>query len=341
MRGGRQILVQGALVAALLAAAPTPAAHAESALWTLVASPLAATTGVPTTFTLTATNQDPAALDVSNAEIGCVVLDVPTNFVVGGAAVTGSDAGGAWHIDSIVGNRVTTHTDSGGDRLEYLQWVRFTVTATAMITGSPPWSARAFRQADCSGSGALLGVPPLVVVTGPVATPAPPAPPTPVPTPVPTPNPTPQPILPLPSLPPPTSLPLPTSTVSPTNPAVTTATPVPRASAVSPERPSPSPSASENTTPPGRLGPPRAGEAPREPAASGRLSVRIDEGAIRLDVGGLDTLGTVVTYAVPAAAFAVPGVLLILWVGLQTVGALAWIPAVRRLRGTDDAQRPA
>jgi hypothetical protein len=29
----------------------------------------------------------------------------------------------------------------------------------------------------------------------------------------------------------------------------------------------------------------------------------------------------------------VPGVLLLVWIGLQALGVLAWIPAVRRLRG--------
>jgi hypothetical protein len=41
-------------------------------------------------------------------------------------------------------------------------------------------------------------------------------------------------------------------------------------------------------------------------------------------------------YAVPAAAIAVPGLVVLAWLGLQTIGALAWIPAVRRLRGRDD-----
>jgi hypothetical protein len=34
----------------------------------------------------------------------------------------------------------------------------------------------------------------------------------------------------------------------------------------------------------------------------------------------------------------VPGLLVVLWVALQTVGALAWVPAVRRLRGEDRPQ---
>jgi hypothetical protein len=46
---------------------------------------------------------------------------------------------------------------------------------------------------------------------------------------------------------------------------------------------------------------------------------------------------------VPAASVAVPGLLVILWVLLQTVGALAWIPAVRRMSNEpgDRRRRPA
>jgi hypothetical protein len=43
-------------------------------------------------------------------------------------------------------------------------------------------------------------------------------------------------------------------------------------------------------------------------------------------------------FAVPAAVLGGPGLLLILFVTLQAVGALGWIPAVRRLRGEDSAR---
>ena len=113
------------MVGVLCLFGPASVARAESVLWTLTASPLAATTGASTIFTLTATNADPAAALLSSSEIGCVVLDVPANFTTQGAVVTGSNSGGSWHVDSVVGNRVTVHADSGGDRLEYLGWVRF------------------------------------------------------------------------------------------------------------------------------------------------------------------------------------------------------------------------
>src|SRR5688500_11402133 len=180
-------LVGAVLMAVTLLVGGPAAVSAESVLWTLTASPVAVSTGVQTTFTLTATNEDPLAALLSSSEIGCVVLDVPSNFSVKGAVVTGSNSGGSWHVDPVAGNRVKVHTDSGGDRLKLLSWVRFTVTATALSTGSLTWGARAFRAQDCTGSGAPLRVPPVVVVSGP------PIPPTPAPTPVLTPPPTPAP----------------------------------------------------------------------------------------------------------------------------------------------------
>ena len=45
------------------------------------------------------------------------------------------------------------------------------------------------------------------------------------------------------------------------------------------------------------------------------------------------------TWFVPGAAVGVPGLLVILLVVLQAVGALAWIPAVRRM-GEDDDEAP-
>ena len=338
-------------------------ARAASLLWSLTASPLAATTGVQKVFTLTATNEDPLAALDSSREIGCVVVDVPGNFSVAGAVVTGSNAGDGWHVDSVVGNRVTVHTDSGGDRLELLGWVRFTVTATPMQTGSLVWSARAHRAQDCSGAAALIGVPPIVVVTGPPVTPTPeptpmptPTPkPTPKPTPAPTPRPTPPPLpVPLPSVPLP-SLPVPLPSFGqPPGPEPEPTRP-PTSSA---PRPSAEPSASEDDGPrppretdpgggPGAVPPSSGGSAvdgpgdgpgdgAAAPVAVDAPRVAFDEPQLDLGSMDVDLLAGVEIWSVPAATLGVPGILLLVWVALQAVGALAWIPAVRRLRGDEE-----
>src|SRR5688572_8474554 len=165
---GRTIVLASVLAAQIVMLASASGARGVSILWSLTASPLTATEDVQRVFTLTATNEDPLAAISSESEIGCVLVDVPGNFTVAGASVTGSSAGETWHVDSVVGNRVKVHTDSGGDRLEFLQWVRFTITATPFNTGSLAWNSRAFRSQDCTGGAALAGLPPIVVVTAPL-----------------------------------------------------------------------------------------------------------------------------------------------------------------------------
>jgi hypothetical protein len=68
------------------------------------------------------------------------------------------------------------------------------------------------------------------------------------------------------------------------------------------------------------------GRGPHLPAAPQGATVTVAD-------GGLGLLGDVGTWSVPAAVVSVPGVLLLVWIGLQALGVLAWIPAVRRLRG--------
>jgi hypothetical protein len=353
MRRVRAVATGLTLAAQLVMLVSVPGVRGASILWTLIASPLTASVGVERVFTLTATNEDPLAELFSSSEIGCVVVDVPGNFTVAAAVVTGSNSGDGWHVDSIAGNRVTVHTDSGGDRLELLGWVRFTITATPFNTGSLTWNARAYRQQDCTGGAALVDVPPIVVVTGsaPTPTPVPTPPPTPVPTPKPTPSPTPRPAptpapLPLPSLP----LPLPSLAMTPTPGPEPTGPPsssAPRPSSPDdPEDPAPGrPGAGDDeAAAPGAPQAPSSGagagggigQEAGAPAAAGAPRVEFDEGRLDLGAMSVDLLAGVEIWSVPAATLGVPGILLLIWVALQAVGALAWIPAVRRLRGDED-----
>jgi len=197
--------------------------------------------------------QDPTAALLSSSEIGCVVVDVPVNFTVSSATVSASSAGGSWFA-TLAGNRVKIRAGSGGDRLALLDWVRFSVRATAQSTGSLTWKANAYRQQDCTGSASLVGVPPIVLVTGPAVTPTPaPTPrptvaPTPAPTPTatarPTPTPTPTPIVTLPT----PSLGLPLPTLLPT--AEESASATPRPSSGESTGPQPSAPAPQQRPPP-------------------------------------------------------------------------------------------
>jgi hypothetical protein len=354
------LLLAAVLVAQLVGLVLVSPARGANILWTLTASPLAATSGVERVFTMTATNEDPLAALLSSSEIGCVVVDVPGIFTVAAATVTGSNAGNGWHVDSVQGNRVVVHTDSGGERLALLDWVRFTITATPFKTGSPAWNARAHRQQDCTGAAAVLGVPPIIVVTGPAVTPTPAPTPTPEPTPTPTPRPTPRPtptpsptpLVPLPSLPLP-SLPLPSSgggpAPAPSHPPPPTTRPSPDPpatpgdqgpSATDPADGVPSPGGTGGTgNTGGTAGTGGTGGTgivvPTAPFGPDSPRVAFDEAQVNLGTVGVDLVGGLATWTVPAATLGVPGILLIVWVALQAGGALAWIPAVRRLRGDE------
>lgn len=356
----RPVIVATLALTALLGTAVRPVA-AESVLWTLVASPLVATTGVSTTFVLTATNEDPLAALLSSAEIGCVVLDLPATFDAEAASVTGSSMNGSW-VASLSGNRVQVWTTSGGDRLELLDWVRFTVRATPLAAGQLAWSARAYRDQGCGGAGALLGVPPLVLVTGPAVTPTPlPTPvattaPTPMQTPAPAPAATPRPtpasgaaspppttvVAPRPSSgsgggqppgPPqaaatgrPASSGTPTASQSSAEPTpATSARPVPGAAPPAGGEPSEAPAAIVPAVPGAGIGHP-TGDAP---------GVR----PIQLSLGPLGLVGGIDVWAVPGLVVGVPGLLIVVFALLQAIGAMAWVPAIRRLRDDGATER--
>lgn len=340
----------GTTVASLLGAFvafATPLTVSAALLWTLTASPLAVGTGTPTTFTLTAAN-------MLLGRIECVVVDVPANFSVSAVGVVGSTAGDSW-VAARSGNRVTVWTTSGGDRLELLDSVTFTVAATAMSGGSLAWPANAYDRQDCGGSGSLLGVPPVVVVSGPAVTPSPV--PTPIPTPIPTPPPTPAPtptltptptlLVPLPSIP----LPVPLPTIGlPGIPDVTPRPEVtPSASPTAPPRPTADPEASTAAVgqpdggsagpPPPPAGP--SGAAARtvdSPAIDPQLAaprIAFDEPGLELGTLSLGLLAGAPVWVVPVATIGGPGLIVLLWVALQAGGASIWIPAARRLRGEE------
>jgi hypothetical protein len=60
-----------------------------------------------------------------------------------------------------------------------------------------------------------------------------------------------------------------------------------------------------------------------------------DAPALDLGLGALGVLAGVEIWAVPAAVLGGPGLLVLVWMALQAAGALAWIPAARRLRDGD------
>ena len=324
-------------LAGALAVAALPAVAAAVMVWTLDMAPLTTTVNLSTTFALTATNGDPLT------ELGCLEVDLPPSFVIESLGTPVASNGDAWQSYQS-GNAVIVHSLSGGGRLAILETVKFTIRAHATAPGIFTWPNHAHRHQDCSTAD-QLGVPLAVTVLPavlPTPTPTPaPTPPAPTATPAPTvaPTATPKPTLPLPSIPLP-SVPLPSIGLLPTP----RPTPAPADSPAPGATATPEPSRSEDGSGSGGIGSdPRGGGS-----AGGALTIArgLDDGGASAEVG-VDVFGGLLdadfVWTVPAATVAIPGLLVIIWVVLQTIGALAWIPAVRRMssESADRRKRPA
>jgi hypothetical protein len=313
-----------ALLGVAMVALPSPPpTSAVIIVYTLVATPLTVTADVVTEFSMTLTNV--AGPD----DLGCAEVNLPAEYEIYSVSDPVQSAGRDWKSYA-TDNTVVVHADGGGDRLEILQSVTFTITARPKQAEVGTWSNHAHRDHDCE-DGEQVGLPVVVTVLPPLLptpTPIPSPTPTPTPTPLPTPRPTvvppplPLPTLPLPTLPisPPPVLPAPTATSRPT----ATPTPEPTETPTPSARPTPPPTASPSEPPSGNAGGPPI-----------QLATTDQEGGGGLGLAALNVLSGVTVFAVPAAALGGPGLLILLWVALQTLGAAGWIPAVRRLRGRD------
>ncbi|HUG95082.1 MAG TPA: hypothetical protein VMK30_02960 [Pleomorphomonadaceae bacterium] len=307
---------RGALAALAVASLTLSTAGSVRAasLWTLTATPLVATAGQSTTFHMLAAN-------VLGPPAGCVNVEIPSSFVIQSAGNVVASDGSMW-VAAVVGTWVEVTSVSGIDFLDPLESVSFDIQLVPTQAGTWNWNNHVHVSNQCTGT-AYNGLPVTVVVEPAIL-------PTPVPTPVPTPIPTAVPTV-VPTLPPlptpiPTLPPIPTLLPDPT----ATATPTPAATL----RPSPSP-----TPQPVGFSPP---SDPTGGASTvGRLADLAGPGigsfGLGTDVIGL--LDAPLVWFVPGAIVGVPGLLVLLWIALQAVGALAWIPAVRRMGGEPLAAR--
>ena len=300
------------------AAAALPAIALATLLWSMTITPNVAIEGQPTGFVLRTTI-------LQSGNIGCVSVNVPATFVIQ-AVSTPVATGGArtWVVSTIVNNLVVVHAVKDSDRISNVgDTLTFTVTAVPTAAGLFTLANQVSDKPDCSGN-LDNGTPLLVTVA---------AAPTPVPTRSPTPSHTPSPT------PVPTQVP----------------TPLPTGGANSA---SPSPTSTQGASEPppsGVLTPSASATAAATAAAS--PSPRSTAGAVVLSVApfddsgdsagggfgaGLDILallGTPFIWMVPGAIVGGPGLLVLLFVALQAMGALAWIPAVRRMGNDEDRRR--
>ena len=335
------------VLATLLLLAPTATVMAAVKTWSAVADP-----GIvhqPATAVLvTATN---LGIDSPSAAIGCVKISIPADVDVLGSTIVSEPAGKSWVVAASGGSPtvVTAHAVTNADWLvggSAQESVGIVIAAAPSSNGATTWTATAYRTKNCTLASAEV-VNLVLDVIGPSATPKP----TPAPTPQPTPTPTPQPN--------PTPTPQPNPTPTPTTRPG--ATPAPTSAGVSPGSstlPSSSPGASTNPVPsadstPGTSTDPSSGptaglDASGIPVAPGGFDGgggtpgSPDEftmggtaaGEIRDLTGELSLSGLGVEWAVPAIVMTVPGLLLIIVILIQAMGASAWLPIARRNLGT-------
>ena len=334
-----RVSIFGALVLTALA----PLTASAALLWTLAASPLTATAYQSTTFTFTASN-----LDVLGV-LGCLEVDMPSSFLIQGAGTPTASNGGPW-VTSLSGNAALVHSVDNAGRLKLAQSVTFTLQAQPTAAGAFILANHSHVRFDCTSTDQPGVALPITVLPG--ATPTPTPKPTPSPTPRPSPRPTPSPVptLPQPTLPLPT---LPVASILPTPPPLPqgTATAIPAGAqptspsgSASPALASGSPQSSSSPAASPSVAPSAANQGPTAttPSAGGGggvPAVRLKPEDLELNAQLGDALVASQVWFVPAAAIGAPGLLVLLWVGLQTAGTLAWVPFVRRMRGQDDQAR--
>lgn len=301
------------------------------------------------TVTITITNATPVARPdaYSGAAGATVVVPAP------GVLLNDTDADGDPLVTELLGGGSGSLVLDSNGGFRYTPGGGFSGTATFSyrVWDGVTWSAATNLRLTIA---APTPTPTPTPTPAPTATPAPTSTPI-VPLPIP-PTPRPLPSLPLPSPLAPTAPP-PSNGVVPTMSQGATTSP-PSSSSVSPRsaspRPSggaPTPSGSAAVAPSARSEASGGSASPSSGGSAGpgggdpesRLpSVRFDEARLDLSGASVGFLAGIEIWAVPAATMAVPGVLVLIWVALQGAGAMAWMPAVRRLRREEGprARRP-
>jgi hypothetical protein len=342
----------GLLPMLLVVVAGTGRGFAATSGWSIALSPTTVTAATATPIKATFTNLGGPD---GTRELGCVRISLPLTFTISSASVVGKPPGSAWSASVGLG-MVRISSPSGGDRLppDGRTSVTAAITVLALTPGTYTWTANAYRQGDCTdGFSEPIS---LKVVVDLDILPVPTALPTILPTALPT-------ILPtaLPSVLP-TLLPTarPTPTPAPTPPSATTPTPTPTATPRSAGTPLP------GETPPGagstpngssggsgassggsggsRATPGSTANASPMPSPSADAGLAMPAGPtdpssggappITLTSGFETPMGGGFEWAVPGLVLSVPGLLIVLLaIGVQLVGAIAWLPIVRRRIG--------
>ena len=313
--------------------------------WTATASPTTLTQGQPTSIVLTVT-----ALPLTT--IGCVRVSIPAGFTV-----TGWSAQSPWTAQLVSSGPPTViqfNVASPAQVIANGASVRLSITATPTASLLGSWTVTAYRGTT-SGTPQNGGAITLVAfVIAPAPTPTPTPTPTPRPTATPTPTPTPTGVVvPTPSLPPPipaiTLPPIPAITLPPLPSLGSGSTPTPAGwpsptpsparspgSVVAGGGSSPSPGSTASATP--DVGPvalatlPANGPGARPSGGTGGLTVAQGGPAGSIPILGLQPFGLIgsLSWIVPGFVLGLPGLILLLIVGAQVLGAGLYAQVARR-----------
>jgi hypothetical protein len=332
-RGGRQWRATAFATVLVAFAVALPAAVLAARSWTIAVSPDELTVDESTAVKLAATNTSS-----SGSGMECVEVTVSADFEISDVAVlsvNGQSGGGllGWTAVWAGGSTVAFKSTLGDGALDEGDSAVFRITGTATQTGPMTWTAVAsdvaplIKPACGSHDYPTTSLP--FDVQGPAPTPTPTPTPQPTAKATPTPRPTRPPIVVLPSLAVPTLPPI-LPTARPTDTPRPTAPPTPDRSSDAGSTRSPTP------------GPTDAVTAPTDaPGGGGGLVIagngRRGEAETDFDSDVFDTLsgmpGGLAAWAYPAFVISVPGLLLLLAVAAQALGAFAWLPLIRRRLG--------
>ncbi len=338
---GRRIVATLAVAGVALAMAG-PVAAVQS--WQVTRTPAGFEAGDTVTVVVTVTNTGGAG---GNDQIGCVQVRIPGAFSVVSTSIVANPSGGSWDVSKSGSTIVEARAHSGAGRLiggSADDQVKIGIRVTGTNVGSYTWTADAFQNINCANPFEQPHGLTVTIEPRPAATPKPTSKPTPKPTPTPTPKPTPKPT------PRPTSGPIATAPGQ-TTPPGQTAAPTPSSSA-----PGASASPVASAAPTSALPTQVAGSSP--PSGGGIVGGGNDpdQPGEDFDVPGIDNGERVENvvftgadvfapfagdfeWIVPGLILTLPGILLIIIVGLQALGAVVWLPLARRRIGGVAAPR--
>jgi len=324
--------VAAAAVLAVLFLGSLPGfADAKVLSWSATADRSSVVAGVPTVVNLTVT-----APFWNQTRINCVVVHIPSVYVVGSLGYTDSrGAGFPWTVTE-AGGTLSAKARNNNNGLSSSSSLVLHITVTGQIAGTANWSATAYDHRDCNDNPSPT--PPIPMkITG--STPTPTPTPTPRRTPAPTPRPTSTPTR------PPTPAPTPAATPRPTAPPLSATGPSPSPSDSGLPSPSAAPSGDGGALPPSGLPSAApgsgAGGTGSGPGGSTGLSVpQAGSGTtLNVSVAGFGSGLGAFAWTVPGFLLGLPGLVVLLILGGQMAGAALFVPLTRRIFGNSKRKR--